>query len=141
MVGAEAMLPIYKYISIRAQTLTIIRAAGEGRWPCLIPLCHFHPLKNIIQTFICNFACEMWDDYYVFLIASFVATRLLLDEFYQCNELPFWLIDDAMFVSVCLLDELILDFCYSSFSLVTGGFELTSTITLSLQAKPTNQMR
>ena len=56
-------------------------------------------------------------------------TRLLLDEFFHLIELP---IDDAMFV--CLLDELILGFCYIDLTLETGGFELTSTITLALQA-------
>ena len=46
--------------------------------------------------------------------------------------------DDAMLVSVCLLDDLILNFCYNSLSLETGGLELTSTITLVLQAtRPT----
>ena len=51
----------------------------------------------------------MWDDYRIFLIATLVFTRLLLNEIYHFIELPFeWLIDDAMFV--CLLDELILDF-------------------------------
>ena len=60
-------------------------------------------------------------------------TRLLLDEIYHLIELPFeWLIDDAMFV--CLLDELILGFCYSDLTLETVGFELASTITLVLQA-------
>ena len=74
----------------------------------------------------------MWDDYRVFLIATLVFTRLLLDEIYHLIELPFqWLIDDAMFV--CLLDELILGFCYSDLTLETGGFELASTITLALQ--------
>ena len=34
---------------------------------------------------------------------------------------------------VCLLDELILDFCYSDLTLETGGFELVLTITLVLQ--------
>ena len=58
----------------------------------------------------------MWDDYHVFLIATLVFTRLLLDEIYHLIELPFeWLIDDAMFV--CLLDELILGFCYSDFDM------------------------
>ena len=75
----------------------------------------------------------MWDDYHVFLIATLVFTRLLLDEIYHLIELPFeWLIDDSMFV--CLLDELILDFCYSDLTLETSGFELASTITLVLQA-------
>ena len=69
----------------------------------------------------------MWDDYHVFLIATLVFTRLLLDEIYHLIELPFeWLIHDAMFV--CLLDELTLGFCYSDLTLETGGFELASTI-------------
>ena len=60
-------------------------------------------------------------------------TRLLLDEIYPLIELLFErLIDDAMFV--CLLDELILGFCYSDLTLETDGFEIASTITLVLQA-------
>ena len=53
--------------------------------------------------------------------------------FYHLTELPFeWLIDDVVFA--CLLDELILDICYSDSTLETGGFELASTIALVLQA-------
>ena len=53
--------------------------------------------------------------------------------FYHLTELPFeWLIDDVMFA--CLLDELVLDICYSDLTLETGGFELASTIALVLQA-------
>ena len=75
----------------------------------------------------------MWGDYQVFLIATLVLTRLLLDDIYHLIELPFeWFIDDAVFVS--LLDELILGFCYSNLTLETGGFELASTMTLVLQA-------
>ena len=75
----------------------------------------------------------MWNDYYVFLIATLVFTRMLLDEIYHLIKLPFeWLIDNAMFV--CLIDELILGFCYSDLTLGTGGFELPSTITRVLQA-------
>ena len=75
----------------------------------------------------------MWDGYHVFLIATLVFTKLLLDEIYHLIELPFeWLIDDAMFI--CLLDELILGFCYSDLTLETGGYEHASTITLVLQA-------
>ena len=77
----------------------------------------------------------MWDDYHVFLIATLVFTRLLLDEIYHFIELPFeWLIDDAMFI--CLLDELILGFSYNDLALETGGFELELTITLVLQMIP-----
>ena len=43
-----------------------------------------------------------------------------------------WVID--WWCNVCLLDELILGFCYSDLTLETGGFELASTITLVLQA-------
>ena len=75
----------------------------------------------------------MWDDYHVFLIATLVFTRLILNEIYHIIELPFeWLIHDAMFV--CLLDELIPGFCYSGLSLEASGFELASTITLVVQA-------
>ena len=75
----------------------------------------------------------MWDDHHVFLTAKLVFTRLLLNEIYHLIKLPFdWLTDDAMFV--CLLDELILGFCYRDFTWETGRFELASTITLVLQA-------
>ena len=75
----------------------------------------------------------MWDDYHIFLIATLVFTRLLLDEIYHLVELPFeWLIVNAMFV--CLLHELILGFRYSDLTLETSRFELASTITLVLQA-------
>ena len=51
----------------------------------------------------------MWDDSHVFLTATLVFTRLLVDEIYHLIEFSFeWLIDDAMFV--CLPDELILGF-------------------------------
>ena len=75
----------------------------------------------------------MWGDYPLFLIATLVFTRLLLDETYHLIELSFeWLIDDAIFV--CLLDEMILGFCYSDLTLETGGIELASAITPVLQA-------
>ena len=78
----------------------------------------------------------MWDDYHVFLIATLVFTKLLLDEIYHLIELPFeWLIDDAVFV--CLVDELILGFCYCDLTLETGGFQLASTY--SITSEPTNQ--
>ena len=71
------------------------------------------PLPPIHEHWDIYLQLCMWDDYHAFLIATLVFTRLLLDEIYQLIELPFhWLIDDAMFV--CLLDELILDFCYSN---------------------------
>ena len=49
---------------------------------------------------ICLQLC-IWDDYHVFLIATFVFTRLLLDEIYHLIELPFWVID--WWCNICLL--------------------------------------
>ena len=46
-----------------SRTLTTHRTAEEGRGPFFIPLYHFHPLTNV-QTFICNFACEMTITYF-----------------------------------------------------------------------------
>ena len=46
------------YQGFLSKTLTIHRTAGEGRGPTFIPLYRFHSLTNI-ETFICNFACEM----------------------------------------------------------------------------------
>ena len=91
---------------------------GKGGWGTFfystLPLPPAHKHWDI-----CLELC-MWDDYHVFLIATLVFTRLLLDEIYHLTKLPFdWLIDDAKFV--CLLDELILGFCYSNLTWETGG--------------------
>ena len=51
------------YQDFLSQTLTTHRTAREGRGPSFIPLYHFHPHTNI-QTFICNFACEMTITYF-----------------------------------------------------------------------------
>ena len=81
----------------------------------------------------------MWDDYHVFLIATLVFTRLLLDEIYHLIELPFdWLIDDAMFV--CLLDELILDFCCSDFDIGNQWIWTCIDYHPCITSKPTNQV-
>ena len=60
-----------------------------------LPPAHKH---SVIYLQLC-----MWDDYHVFLITS-------LDECYHLIELSCWLIDDAMSVSVYLLDDLFLNF-------------------------------
>ena len=87
------------------------------------------PLPPAHEHWDINLQLCMWDDYHVFLIATLVFIRLLFDEIYQLMELPFdWLNDDAMFA--CLLDKLILGFCYRDLTWETGGLELASTITL-----------
>ena len=42
---------------------------------------------------------------------------------------------------VCLLDDLIPGFCYSSSARETGGLKFPSTITLVLQANPTKKIK
>ena len=81
----------------------------------------------------------MWDDHHVFLIATLVFTRLLLDEIYHLIELPFdWLYDDAMFA--CLLDEFILGFSYSD--LTWGNRWIWASINYHpcITSEPTNQV-
>ena len=80
-----ALTSFFFYQGFPSRTVTTHRTAGQGRGPSFIPLYHFHPLTNI-QTFICNFACEMT---ITFLMATLVLTRLLLDEIYHLIELPF----------------------------------------------------
>ena len=60
-------------------------------------------------------------------------TRLLLDEIYHLVELPFeWLID--WWYNVCFFTWwIVTKFLLSDLTLETGGFKLTSTITLVLQ--------
>ena len=48
---------------------------GKEGGPSFIPLYHFHPLTNI-ETFICNFACEM-------TITYFYSQRLCLPDCYS----------------------------------------------------------
>ena len=61
--------------------------------------------------------------------------------FYHLIELPFiWLIDDVKFVLICLLDDLVLGFCYSS--LDTGKRWTRTRINYHpcITSKPTNQI-
>ena len=76
----------------------------------------------------------MWDDCHIFSIATLVFTRLLLDEILPPYRITIWLIDEVKFVLVCLLDDLILGFCYSNLDTGNRWLELASTIALVLQA-------
>ena len=94
------------------------------------------PLRSAHEHPIFYLQLCMWDDYHVLLIATLVFTKLVLHQIYHLIQLPFdWLIDDPMFA--CLLDELILGFCYRDFGIrnrwIWTHFELTPTITLVLQ--------
>ena len=98
----------------------------EGKRPLFIPLYQFHPLTNI-QTFICN--------YHVTLIVTLVFTRCHSMRFTTLlnNQFHWWLCN-----VFCLLEGLILGFCYSNLTRETSGFELLSTI--NLVSDRTNQV-
>ena len=77
----------------------------------------------------------MWGDYHVFLIATLVFTRLLLDEIYH---LPYyqliWQLSNWLMMQCLFTWWIDTRFCYSDLTLETSGFELASAITLVLQA-------
>ena len=90
------------------------------------------PLPSALEHSDIYLQLCMWDDYHIFLIVRLVFIRRLLDEIYHLIELPLdWLINDAVFV--CLIDELILSFCYSNFD-IGNWWTFTSSFTLVLQA-------
>ena len=52
-----------------------------------------------------------------------------------------WLIDDVMLFFLCLLDDLILGFCYNNLTKKSGRLELTSIITpVAIASELTKQM-
>ena len=63
IISFKIIITDFFYQGFLSQALTIHRTAGEGRGPSFTPLYHFHPLTNI-ETFICNFACEMTITYF-----------------------------------------------------------------------------
>ena len=71
----------------------------------------------------------MWDDYHVFLIATLVFTRLLLDKIYQLIKLP-----------LHILDELILGFCYSDFDMGNWWIWTRTNYHPCIARQPTNQV-
>ena len=103
---AERHLNSFFFLSgFSLRTLTTHMTAGKGRAPSFIPLYHF---QQNIQTFICNFACEM-------TITYFKSHRLYLSDCYSMRFTTlsnYHLIDDVMLNFVCLLDDLILSYCY-----------------------------
>ena len=76
------------YQGFLSRTLTTHRTAEEGKGPSYstLPLPSAHEHSDIYLQ-LCT-----WDDYHIFLIATLVFTRLLLDEIYHLIELLFdWL--------------------------------------------------
>ena len=87
----DLLYMIFFLSGFSSQTPTIHRTAGEERGPSFIPLYHFHPLTNI-QTFICNFACEMTSHIFNRTACIYqTATRWDLPPY----RITIWLIDDV----------------------------------------------
>ena len=112
-----SFLIFFFYQGFLSRTLTTHRTAGEGRGPSFIQLYLFHPLTNI-QTFICNFACEILRPY----------------------RITIWLIDDVKFVLACLLDDLILGFCYSNLDMGNSWTRTRIDHHPCITSEPTNQV-
>ena len=106
---------IYIYIFFFCQrflsrTLTPHSTAGKGRGLSFIPFYHSHPLTNM-QTFICNFACEMTITYFCRTACIYqIATRWDLPPY----RITIWLINDSTLLFVCLHDDLVLAFFVTS---------------------------
>ena len=75
----RAMCQIYSkffffyYQSFLSQTLTIHRTAGQWRGSLFVSIYHFHLLTNI-QTFICNFGCEVTSR--IFRVRSYMRGKM-----------------------------------------------------------------
>ena len=71
------------YQGYLSRTMSIHRTEREERDHFFILFYHFHLLMSL-QTFICNFVCEMTMSYFYHIsIATLVFTRLLLDGIYH----------------------------------------------------------
>ena len=74
----------------------------------------------------------MWDDYHIFLIAQLVFTKTATCYLIRFTTLSnYHLID--WWCDICLLDDFILDFCYTNLTRETRGLVLASTITKANQ--------
>ena len=101
---------IFFYQGFLSRTLTTHSSAGKGRGLSFIPLYHFYPLTNM-QTFICNFACEMTITYFCRTACIYqIATRWDLPPY----RITIWFINDVTLLFVCLHDDLILAFFVTS---------------------------
>ena len=103
----------------------------------ILPFPHAHEHSDIYLQL------RMWDDYHIFLI---VLNRTCC--IYQTasrwdlppSRITIWLIDDVILIFVCLLDDLILGYCYSNFD--TGNRLTRTRISCHsfIKSEPTNQV-
>ena len=104
------------------------------------PLCHFHPLTNI-QTFICNFTCEM--TLHTFNCTACIyqtATRWDLPPYLPPYRITIWLIDDVMIAFVCLHDDLVLDVLLQQSEMGNRWIQTRIDYHPCITSEPTNQL-
>ena len=106
----------------------------DSRGPSFLPLYHFHKYSDIYLQLCTS------EDYHIFLIATLVFTRLLLDEILPPYRITIWLIDDVKFVLVCLLNDLILGFCYNNPDTVNRWTRTRIDYDPCITSEPTNQV-
>ena len=95
--------------------------------------CSTLPFSLVLKRLDIYLRLCRWDDYYIFLIARLVFTRLPLDEIYHLVKLLFnWMIMWCWFsfVSLMIWFEVLLQL----FEWETGGLDLASSVILVLQA-------
>ena len=93
-----------------SRTLTTHRIAGEGIGPFL-----FHTTTSTLSRLFRYLQLCMWDDYHILQLQ-----RLYLPDCYSMSFTNLWnycLIGWWCEISFCLLDDLILVFCYSNFDM------------------------
>ena len=123
--------------------MAIHRTAEEGREPSFISLYHFCPLTNR-QLFAILHACQMIITYFNRNACIYqTATGWDLPPYWVIIELLDyhlldWLIDDA--VLVCLLDDLILGFCYNYLNTGNQWIWTCNDYHLCITIEPTNQV-
>ena len=95
--------------------------AEEGRAPSFIPL-YFTSTHSRIFRHIFTTLHVRWLSHIFNRTACIYQAATRWD--FPPHRITIWLIDDVMLIFVCLLDDLILGFCYSNLRRETGGLEL-----------------
>ena len=114
-----------------SRTLTTHKTGGEGRRLSFISLYRPRTFRHFFPTSHVRWLSHIFN--------RTACIYLMLHAIYHLIELPFdWFRMRCYFV--CLLDDLILGFCYNNLTWETDGFELASTITLCITNKPTDQV-
>ena len=127
-----ALWAFFFYQGFLWQTLNTHRTAEAGRDHLL-----FHcTTSTCLRTFRHLFAIlnVRWLSHIFNCTARIYQTATVIYLLPYQNQITISLVYDVMFIFVYLLDDLILNFCYSNLTHETGGLKLALTIILVLQA-------